>query len=82
MGLGAWLAAQTDTQRYNAEVERVKTKSTELAATHDEVLDIFRGYGASDATARALLEDMMIDRCLWVKVSVITFGTGSLMLTT
>jgi len=69
MGLGEWLAAQTEAQQYDSEVQRVRTKSAELAATHDEVLNILREYGAGETTAQALVRDMMADRELWLKVN-------------
>jgi VIT1/CCC1 family predicted Fe2+/Mn2+ transporter len=70
MGLGAYLAAQSDSQRYDAEVARIKTKSTsdELAAGKDEVVDMLMAYGASDATAGAVVGEIMRKREGWVKV--------------
>jgi hypothetical protein len=71
MGLGAWLAAQSDIQRYDADVERLKARSIDQAATYDEVLELFRGYGVSDEKARTLVEDILVNRALWLKVRML-----------
>src|SRR5215470_7722155 len=46
MGLGGYLAARTDQDHYNSELDREYRETVELPdAERDEVADVFRRYG-------------------------------------
>src|SRR5947199_4602324 len=50
MGLGGYLAARTDRDHYESERDREIRETIELPEKErDEVADIFRGYGMSEA---------------------------------
>jgi len=68
MALGAWLAAQTEVQRYDAEVERIKARDSGATIMHEEVVTLFEEYGIRKESARSVVEDLMQDQEMWLKV--------------
>jgi len=71
MGLGCWLAAQTEAQRYEAEVERIKARDSGAAIMHEEVLALFEEYGVRMESAQGVIDDLMHDQEMWLKVSTL-----------
>jgi len=71
MGLGAWLAAQTETQRYDAEIDRFTARNSGAVIMHEEVVTLFEGYGVRKESAQGVIEDLMRDQELWLKVSTL-----------
>lgn len=69
MGLGAWLAAQTKAQRYDAEVERMTARNSGSTIMHEEVVMLFEEYGVRKDNAQGVIEDLMRDEEMWLKVS-------------
>jgi len=79
MGLGAWLAAQTEAQRYDAEVERITTRDSGAAIMHEEVVTLFEEYGVRKDNAHGVIEDLMRDQDMWLKVSPLLLYRGNCM---
>jgi len=71
MGLGAWLAAQTESQRYDAEIDKFTARNSGAAIMHEEVLTLFEGYGVRKESAQGVIEDLMHDQEMWLKVSTV-----------
>ena len=69
MGLGAWLAAQTEAQRYDAEVEKLTTRNSGAVIMHEEVVTFFEEYGVCRDKAKSVIEDLMRDEDMWLKAS-------------
>jgi VIT1/CCC1 family predicted Fe2+/Mn2+ transporter len=67
MGLGGYLAARTDRDHYLSEREREYRETVELPhKERDEVADVFRGYGMSEADIAPVVEAIAADRKSWV----------------
>src|SRR5215831_10047469 len=62
MGLGGYLAARTDRDHYMSEREREYRETVELPhKERDEVADVFRGYGMSEAHIAPVVEAIAAD---------------------
>jgi vacuolar iron transporter family protein len=67
MGLGGYLAARTDRDHYLSEREREIRETIELPEKEtDEVADIFRGYGMSEADLRPVVQAICSSQKRWV----------------
>jgi VIT1/CCC1 family predicted Fe2+/Mn2+ transporter len=67
MGLGGYLAARTDRDHYLSEREREYRETVELPhKERDEVADVFRGYGMSEADIAPVVEAIAADQKHWV----------------
>lgn len=67
MGLGGYLAARTDAEHYDSELQR------EIGETHDlpeqeaaEVAHVFQGWGLTDQQIGPIVEAITADRDRWV----------------
>ncbi|KAK3901693.1 VIT family-domain-containing protein [Staphylotrichum tortipilum] len=68
MGLGAWLAADTERQHWEAELARETTEvETTPAVERDEIFDILAGYGISRGAAEPLVDELAADKAQWVR---------------
>jgi len=67
MGLGGYLAAQTDAEHYESEIAREEREVDEMpeAETY-EVASIFRSYGLAHADAEKVTAELVKDRKRWV----------------
>src|SRR4051812_43262107 len=62
MGLGGYLAARTDRDHYRSELERERRETVELPdKEREEVAEVFRGYGMSDAHITPVVEAIASD---------------------
>ena len=67
MGLGGYLAAQTDAEHYESEKRREQTEVEEVPeAERAEVVSILREYGLSTEDARKATAALTTDRKRWV----------------
>src|ERR1041385_4211210 len=67
MGLGGYLAARTDRDHYRSEREREVRETVELPdKERDEVADVFRGYGMSEAEIAPVVKAITADQRRWV----------------
>ena len=67
MGLGGYLAAQTDAEHYESEVAREEREVDEMPdAERFEVASIFRSYGLEPADAEKVTAELVKDRKRWV----------------
>ncbi|HUB35147.1 MAG TPA: VIT1/CCC1 transporter family protein [Bryobacteraceae bacterium] len=67
MGLGGYLAARTDRDHYLSERDREYRETVELPQKEmEEVADIFRGYGMSEAEIRPVVHAIASDQKRWV----------------
>src|SRR3954453_7697860 len=67
MGLGGDLAARTDRDHYLSEVDRETRETVELPdKEREEVAEVFRGYGMSDADISPVVEAIASDQKRWV----------------
>jgi VIT1/CCC1 family predicted Fe2+/Mn2+ transporter len=67
MGLGGYLAARTDRDHYESERDREIRETIELPdKERDEVADIFRGYGMSEAEITPVVRAISADQKRWV----------------
>ena len=67
MGLGGYLAARTDRDHYQSEREREIRETVELPAKEtEEVADVFRGYGMSEAEMAPVVKAICADQKRWV----------------
>ena len=67
MGLGGYLAARTDREHYESERLREIRECDEVPEREiEEVTDVFRGYGMSDAEAAPVVAAISADRERWV----------------
>jgi hypothetical protein len=71
MALGVWLAAQTEAQQYNGEVERLKARDSGAIIMYEEVVTLFEEYGVCRDKAQGVVEDLMRDQEMWLKVSTL-----------
>jgi vacuolar iron transporter family protein len=67
MGLGGYLAAKTDAEHYASEEARERRETVELPDEEtEEVAQIFRSYGLSEAMATRVARAIRRDRRRWV----------------
>src|SRR5579872_3131800 len=67
MGLGGYLAARTDQDHYQSEVEREVRETYEMAEEEEEeVARVFRGYGLAPAQVEPIVAAIVSDRDRWV----------------
>jgi VIT1/CCC1 family predicted Fe2+/Mn2+ transporter len=67
MGLGGYLAARTDRDHYESEREREIRETVELPENErDEVAEVFRGYGMSEADLAPVVAAICKDQKHWV----------------
>ncbi len=67
MGLGGYLAAQTDSEHYFTEKGRENWEIDHLPDREkEEVADIFRGYGMDDVHIKPILDAMVNNREQWI----------------
>jgi VIT1/CCC1 family predicted Fe2+/Mn2+ transporter len=67
MGLGGYLAARTDRDHYLAELDREHRETLELPhKEREEVADVFRGFGMSEAEIAPVVEAIASDHKRWV----------------
>ena len=67
MGLGGYLAARTDRDHYVSEREREIRETVELPDKEtEEVADVFRGYGMSEADLTPVVRAICSDQKRWV----------------
>jgi len=67
MGLGGYLAARTDRDHYKSERERELRETVELPQKEkEEVEDVFRGYGMTDAEMAPVVKAICSDQKRWV----------------
>jgi vacuolar iron transporter family protein len=67
MGLGGYLAAQTDAEHYESERQREIRETVELADVEtEEVAKVFRAYGLNDAQMQPVVSAICSDQQRWV----------------
>jgi VIT1/CCC1 family predicted Fe2+/Mn2+ transporter len=67
MGLGGYLAAKTDRDHYENELARELRETVELPdKEREEVAEVFRGYGMTDAQIRPVVDAIASDQKRWV----------------
>jgi VIT1/CCC1 family predicted Fe2+/Mn2+ transporter len=67
MGLGGYLAARTDAEHYNSEVEREYREIRELPEQEvKEVADVIGGYGLTEAQAAPVVSAICAEPKRWV----------------
>ncbi len=67
MGLGGYLAAQTDSEHYFTEKGRENWEIDHLPDREkQEVADVFRGYGMDDIHIKPILDAMVNNREQWI----------------
>jgi vacuolar iron transporter family protein len=67
MGLGGYLAARTDRDHYHSERDRELRETVELPEKErEEVAEVFRGYGMSEADIRPVVAAISADQNRWV----------------
>jgi VIT1/CCC1 family predicted Fe2+/Mn2+ transporter len=67
MGLGGYLAAKTDRDHYESELARETRESIELPdKERDEVADVFRAYGMTEAQIQPVVAAISSDQKRWV----------------
>lgn len=74
MGLGAYLAAVTESKTYEVEEARERREVEEMpAAEEEEIYEIFDEYNLPRETIRPVVEALRQDKEMWVKVRFCTF---------
>jgi VIT1/CCC1 family predicted Fe2+/Mn2+ transporter len=67
MGLGGYLAARTDREHYHSELAREYRETVELPERErEEVAEVFRGYGISEAQLTPVVDAIVSDQKRWV----------------
>ncbi len=67
MGLGGYLAARTDREHYETERQREEDETYQMPdAEREEVAQILRGYGLSDAEVQPVVNTLSNNRKQWV----------------
>lgn len=67
MGLGGYLAARTDSEHYETERLREVEETEEVPEKEkDEVAEVFRAYGLSEAELKPVVNALSKDRKNWV----------------
>src|SRR5271157_5811031 len=66
MGLGGYLAARTDRDHYRSERQREYRETVELPdKEREEVAEVFRGYGMTEAAIAPVVAAICADRKHW-----------------
>jgi VIT1/CCC1 family predicted Fe2+/Mn2+ transporter len=67
MGLGGYLAAQTDTEHYTSELDREYRETVELPEIEtEEVAKVFRDYGLTQEQMNPIVSAITADQKKWV----------------
>jgi len=67
MGLGGYLAARTDAEHYESELQREIRETVELPEREtEEVVQVFREYGLSEAEMAPVVKAICSDQKRWV----------------
>jgi len=67
MGLGGYLAARTDREHYQSELDREYRETVELPnEEREEVAKVFRGYGMSEQQLEPVVSAIAADKDRWV----------------
>ena len=67
MGLGGYLAARTDAEHYALERQREEREVIELPDREtEEIADVFRGYGMTEAQLAPVVAAICADQTRWV----------------
>jgi len=70
MGLGAWLAAETERAHYHVEEDRERREVQEMPqAEEEEIYEIFEVYGIARDAVVPLVTHLKANEDMWVKVS-------------
>lgn len=69
MGLGAWLAAETERKHYEVEKAREIREVQEVPhKEEEEIYDIFEQYAIGRSAAKGVVEALKLNEDMWVKV--------------
>jgi hypothetical protein len=72
MGLGAWLAAETERKRYAIEELRERREVRDMPeAEEEEIYEIFDAYGVGRHAIKPVVEALRVNEDMWVKVSTL-----------
>jgi VIT1/CCC1 family predicted Fe2+/Mn2+ transporter len=70
MGLGAWLAAETDRQHYEKELAREEQEVQQTpVAEEEEIHSILSKYGIDREASTAVVQSLRANEDMWVNVS-------------
>lgn len=70
MGLGAWLAAESDRKSYYVEEARERQEVEECPdKEEEEIYEIFDQYHISREASRGVVEALKVNKDCWVQVS-------------
>ena len=70
MGLGAWLAAETERKHYHVEEDRERREVQETPeAEEEEIYEVFETYGIARDAVVPLVVHLKANEDMWVKVS-------------
>lgn len=73
MGLGAYLAAVTESKTYEVEEARERHEVTHMPnAEEEEIYEIFEEYNLSRETVKPVVEALKTDHDMWVKVNFLS----------
>jgi VIT1/CCC1 family predicted Fe2+/Mn2+ transporter len=71
MGLGAWLAAETERKHYLVEEARERREVRDMPeAEEEEIFEIFDEYHVSRDAVRPVVDALRANEDMWVKVSL------------
>jgi len=74
MGLGAYLAAVTERDHYDAELKREWQEVRERPADEmEEIYEIIGNYGVSREATKPLVEALQRNPDMWIKVNILQF---------
>lgn len=69
MGLGAWLAAETERKHYEVEEAReFREVKEEPEKETEEIYEIFEEYGIGRKAAKGVVDALKANEDMWVKV--------------
>jgi hypothetical protein len=69
MGLGAWLAAETERERYAVEEQRERREVRDMPeAEEEEIYEIFIEYGVNRDAIKPVVQALRANEDMWVKV--------------
>jgi hypothetical protein len=69
MGLGAWLAAETERKHYEVEEAREFREVKEMPQKEEEeIYEIFEQYAIGRAAAKGVVDALKTNEDMWVKV--------------
>lgn len=71
MGLGAWLAAETERKHYEVEEAREAHEVREVPhKEEEEIYEIFEEYHIERSAAKGVVEALKQNEDMWVKVGI------------